>query len=209
MSELCCCCCKNQFIYFSWFKFAKCKSSSHSLTYLFFKVWMPSLLHVSELVKKAELCSCWWWSWTMMILVLFFTCNVFLFGLHCTDHGPQTKKLSVRYLDDLMILVAVKMMQEVSSIGMAKWKFGSGYQITWRLTCACYQSWSSTSCCCSHGLNTIQSHAPVQSSTRSSQPSEKQNKPTHTHKSQLEESIHLATFVQQASLDDVCSWWEP
>lgn len=92
---------------------------------------------------------------------------------------------------------------------MAKWKFGSGYQITWRLTCACCQSCSSTSCCCSHGLNTIQSHAPVQSSARSSQPSEKQNKPTHTHKRQLEESIHLATFVQQASLDDVCSWWEP
>jgi hypothetical protein len=131
----------------------------------------------------------------MMILVLFFTCNVFLFGLHCTDHGPQTKKLSVRYLDNLMILVAIKMMQEVSSIGMAKWKFGSRYQITWRLTCACCQSWSSTSYCCSHGLNTIQSHAPMQSSARSSQPSEKQNKPTHTHKSQLEESIHLATFV--------------
>jgi hypothetical protein len=40
------------------FKVAKCKSSSYSLTYLFFKVWMPPLLHVPELVKKAELCSC-------------------------------------------------------------------------------------------------------------------------------------------------------
>jgi hypothetical protein len=115
----------------------------------------------------------------MMILVLFFTCNVFLFGLHCTDHGPQTKKLSVRYLDNLMILVAIKMMQEVSSIGMAKWKFGSGYQITWRLTCACCQSWSSTSYCCSHGLNTIQSHAPVQSSARST--TIWKTKQTHTH----------------------------
>jgi hypothetical protein len=40
---------------------------------------MPPLLHVPELVKKAELCSCRWWQRTMMILVLFFTCNVFLF----------------------------------------------------------------------------------------------------------------------------------
>jgi hypothetical protein len=46
----------------------------------------------------------------------------FCFGLHCTDHGPKTKKLSVRNLDDLMILVTVKMVQEVSSIGNSKMK---------------------------------------------------------------------------------------
>jgi hypothetical protein len=46
----------------------------------------------------------------------------FCFGLHCTDHGPKTKKLSVRNLDDLMILVTFKMVQEVSSIGNGKMK---------------------------------------------------------------------------------------
>jgi hypothetical protein len=49
---------RTSFFFSSWFKVAKCKSSSYSLTYLFFKVCMPPLLHVPELVKKAELCSC-------------------------------------------------------------------------------------------------------------------------------------------------------